>query len=1160
MGIFGSSSTVATSSPRISSFLVNQSTYGAPLKLIFGTTMVSGVLIDFQDFSAIAHTTTTESGGKGGGGVTSSNTTYTYTVAAAMALGEGRITGVGRIWEGSKTTDAGSLGLTFFDGSSGGSIHYEYHNASVQASGNSSDTININLAQYADAIYSVSEHCTYYFFGENTSDTIVSPDRYTLANSVIAIRPAQGSIGGTVTYTVSYRYKTIAGSGQRPWGYMITNHGDHALTYSGTSYLAGVINLGDSASLPNFNFEVYGLCQSQQGAPSTDKVQQYSFQKTIEISNFSANQYVQEYQYGQGWITLDSKYYTIDQKKDDSDNTISGVYVYTFNFDDRDDGADRDDPLYIRIHYTAASASVSYTATDANPRDIIYELMTNTVWGECFPVALMDDLSVYSAYCKKYSFLISPSIDSQTSCSDIISNIMECTNSEFVFSQGKAKIIPYYDGLEPAYDITDNNIIDQGDNSISITRTAQADTYNIVPLEYLDRNADYNTNVVYATDEGDIELHGVRQMGTKSHHEIMNSSLAQMVAQLILQKQLYNRGQYVLKLPQEFIRLEPMDPITLQSDLFGLGVTAVRVVEIKESKEDFMLEITFEDNLSGVLSAEHYETQDTTRANVNLGVSPGNINYPVMFEAPNDLVSSGLGYEVWMYASGGINWGGCGVWISEDDEHYKRIGYIDSPARQGVLKSAIAVGTDPDTTNVLAVDLRMPDGVLTSGTRNDADNLNTLCWVDGEFMAYQTATLAAVNNYNLSYLRRGVYRSTAAAHAAGSQFVRCDDAVFKHPFSKDDIGKNVYVKFTSRNIYGESEQALSDVSAYTLKIKGTSLTSPPNTVSNLTAYYENGNMYLSWTAVTDFRSPIEYEIRKGTSNENAEVLGRTYSTKYQVQGNGRYLIYTVYKDVYSSTPAEIIVTGARYTNNVIATVDEYSTGWTGTKTREMAVDSSGFLALFGSGYFDSITSVDDVNNVDYYGGAASSGTYTIPEDHRIDIGKSALCNVSINYTAYGDTINATFDAITDVDSVTNIDGNYSGYTSFKAQIRIAGDDGTFGDWQDFYVGQYNGRIFDFRINAYSTDENISAIISDFSYAVDVPDLSESKNISIPAAGTTISYENNYHVVPLPQLTIYGALSGDDVVLSNMTQTSFTVQIVNNGEGVIRRANYFVQSY
>ena len=72
MGIFGSSSTVATSSPRISSFLVNQSTYGAPLKLIFGTTMVSGVLFEFQDFSAIAHTTTTESGGKGGGGVTSS--------------------------------------------------------------------------------------------------------------------------------------------------------------------------------------------------------------------------------------------------------------------------------------------------------------------------------------------------------------------------------------------------------------------------------------------------------------------------------------------------------------------------------------------------------------------------------------------------------------------------------------------------------------------------------------------------------------------------------------------------------------------------------------------------------------------------------------------------------------------------------------------------------------------------------------------------------------------------------------------------------------------------------------------------------------------------------------------------------------------------------
>jgi hypothetical protein len=236
------------------------------------------------------------------------------------------------------------------------------------------------------------------------------------------------------------------------------------------------------------------------------------------------------------WVILDSKYYTIEQSKDAYGNVKEGVYTYTFNFDDRDDGMARVDPTYIRIYYTAIQATVDYTPTDANPRDIIYTLLTSTVYGENFPSVLIDEesLAVYSTYCKNNSLLISPVYGDQTSCSDIISSLMECTNSEYVFSQGKVKIIPYWDGLTPNYAITDSNIINQSEETLRIERTSQADTYNIVPLEHTSRADQYNSNVVYATDEGDIELHGVRQAGAFSHPEIMNQSLAQAVAQLIL--------------------------------------------------------------------------------------------------------------------------------------------------------------------------------------------------------------------------------------------------------------------------------------------------------------------------------------------------------------------------------------------------------------------------------------------------------------------------------------------------------------------------------------------------------------------------------------------------------------------------------------------------
>ena len=830
MGIFGGSSSVSTSAQRISSFQVNQSSYGSPLKLIFGTAMVNSVLVDYQDFTAIAHTKTTTSGGKGGS-VTQTDTSYTYTVAGAIALGEGKLAGVGKVWVDSKTTDCYSLNLGFFNG----------------------------------------------------------------------------------------------GKGQAPWGYMLTNHPDHALSYSGTSYLAGVVDLGSSASLPNMNFEVYGLCQNQapvmytkkvytktglsydtttisgdtwyklndtltiggcdeivsvtgessalkytstitnhvatihlftsaysprkpiskvvvtykQGhqetvaTPSTQKMQQYAYTKEIEISNFSSNRYVQEYVFhsatGTGsWETLNSRYYEISQKKDALGNNIDGVYVYTFNFDDRDDGYDRVDPTYIRIYYTAIQATVDYTPTDANPRDIIYTLLTSTVYGENFPDVLIDEesLATYSEYCKNNSLLISPVYSDRTSCSDIINKLMECTNSSYVFSQGKVKIIPYWDGLTPNYAITDGNIINQGAETLTIERTSQADTYNIIPLEHTSRADQYNSNIVYATDEGDIELHGVRQAGTYSHPEIMNQSLAQAVAQVILQKQLYNRNKYKIKLGQEFILLEPMDAVTLESDLAKLGITSVRVVEIVESADDYSLEITFEDNLSGITTAPTYDTQATDRAVSDTNAAPENTNAPIIFEAPAPLVTSATGYELWMYASGGNKWwGGCHVWVSTDGESYRLVGKIEQPARQGIITSTLPVESTPDETNTLSVDLSLSRSTLTSVTKQDADDYVSLCWINGanngEFISYQNATLTGLYQYDLTYLRRGVYGSNIMTHTNNSQFVRCDsDIALKLPFNSNEVGNTYYVKFVSFNVFGTVEQELAEVEPYEVTLHG----------------------------------------------------------------------------------------------------------------------------------------------------------------------------------------------------------------------------------------------------------------------------------------------------------------------------------------------------
>ena len=45
---------------------------------------------------------------------------------------------------------------------------------------------------------------------------------------------------------------------QQPWACTQGKHPDKALPYPGLAYMAGVIDLGDSGSMPSYNFEVKG--------------------------------------------------------------------------------------------------------------------------------------------------------------------------------------------------------------------------------------------------------------------------------------------------------------------------------------------------------------------------------------------------------------------------------------------------------------------------------------------------------------------------------------------------------------------------------------------------------------------------------------------------------------------------------------------------------------------------------------------------------------------------------------------------------------------------------------------------------------------------------------------------------------------------------------
>lgn len=78
---------------KIGEFTITEAAYSKPVPIVFGTARLSGNMIDFVDFTAHEHKHRT--GGKGGRGKTT-QITYTYTVAATLALCEGPIQGINR--------------------------------------------------------------------------------------------------------------------------------------------------------------------------------------------------------------------------------------------------------------------------------------------------------------------------------------------------------------------------------------------------------------------------------------------------------------------------------------------------------------------------------------------------------------------------------------------------------------------------------------------------------------------------------------------------------------------------------------------------------------------------------------------------------------------------------------------------------------------------------------------------------------------------------------------------------------------------------------------------------------------------------------------------------------------------------------------------------
>lgn len=586
--------------------------------------------------------------------------------------------------------------------------------------------------------------------------------------------------------------------GQTPWPYMLSKHPDKALPYSGLAYMAGVVDLGDRGSLPQYNFEIQG--------------------KLLE--------------------------------------TGDGV--------------------------------------DVNPADYIVHVL-QSVGAD----VVIDGIDNFRAYCKAADILIStPPNQKSAKAQQVINDIAEITNSLVFWSTDRLKIVPLADkpigDWTPAnqiqYDLTADDFIAGSDGQLILyKRKDSSEAYNEATVEFINRANSYEKETVSFEVVADVQRNGLKPASKKTAHYLYTKARAQYYAEQLAMKRLYAKTQYTFRLDWAFCALEVGDLVTLTDKSCQLDHQIVVITSVNEAA-DGQLELTAEGKPAGTYAPAKYNVHENKRPFVDYNQEAPSVNDVAIFQTVGDVG----GNQIFVGVNAPSGWGGCSVWLSDNDQTYQRIGNISQQARMGRTKYGFAQ-------NGNFCNVTINQGVLKSGTHIDAERGNTLCWVNGEAISYEDVEVHPNNWFTLQGLVRGQYGTNAINHNADERFVRVDEALFRYPYRKEDIGKTIYLKFTSMNLFGSNEQGLDEVQSYQYTIVPYYIPEVSN-VTLFTKYYEIGNGVLSFDVVAQFDVPpinsfdtVELWYREpsgtwkygGSGNGQITVsgceLGHTYEVKLKVK-------------------------------------------------------------------------------------------------------------------------------------------------------------------------------------------------------------------------------------------------------------------------------------
>jgi len=460
---------------------------------------------------------------------------------------------------------------------------------------------------------------------------------------------------------------------------------------------------------------------------------------------------------------------------------------------------------------------------DANPADIIYDLLTHTRRGAGMPVSHIDSASFEEirVYCAENDFLISLSIDQSKPVLDWIQYVCSHFSGFLYWIGGKLYLGAWKDDA-PEFALTRDDLVRDGDEPpVQVRKRKYSETFNRVEVAYESREDNYGGAVAVDKDEVDWRYSGKLRKAQIELVGVKRAVLAQKLATRYLIDSMYRFGIYMFRLGYKHALLH-VGQVGWLSDGFKIDHQRIRITSISEAKDGKNLEIEAVDDIADLYPDLQRQTQTTLRV-PETEVVASDLTEPII-TTREDWHDPILHISL---APQDANCDGWYIYISRDGNTYdylKRVtisGVTGGDANSAgttltALKSAKAPTWRRDES--FQVSIGTVTDLATDITDREFFDGERLAKIGSEVIAYRTCEESGTPGiWTITTIIRGLHQTEPVAHVAGEAF-RTLDVNHDWTFNESDIGRTIYIKACT--FYAGAAQSLADVTATEVTIMG----------------------------------------------------------------------------------------------------------------------------------------------------------------------------------------------------------------------------------------------------------------------------------------------------------------------------------------------------